>query len=457
LNASSNSLLIRGGRIFDPGQGVDLVGDLFLADGVVQWLAPSRHDRKTPPDTQILDAKNLLVCPGFIDLHCHLREPGFENKETISTGVLAAVRGGFTTVCAMPNTQPPLDHPAVVEQVQRAAEREGLARLLPIGCVTVGRAGKAIVDMTDLARSGVVAFSDDGDPVADSNLMNTALNFSKELGLPIINHCQELTISKNGVAHAGWVSAYLDLPGQPASAEESMVARDIDLAELTGGKLHLAHVSTAGSVALVRMAKERGLQVTAEATPHHLVLTEEWVMLPPKGQGRNLEADESVLTSTFYDTRAKVNPPLRTEQDRLALVSGVRDGTIDIIATDHAPHSREDKECTFQEAAFGITGLETAFGLLMKLVHRGDIPMACLIQNLTLGPARVLGPAWSHLGNLNPHAVADVTIVDPHAEWIVEPEFFASKGKNTPLGGVTLKGRVVATVVSGRLVHQIKE
>ena len=455
MNAKRDSLLIRGGRILDPGQGVDLVGDLLLADGKVQWLAPTGHARDVPSDAQVLEAKDLLVCPGFIDLHCHLREPGFEEKETIATGVLAAVRGGFTTVCAMPNTRPPLDTPALVGHVLRRAQEAGLARLLPIGCVTVGRAGGALVEMAELARAGAVAFSDDGDPVADPLLMRTALTASASLGLPVVDHCQEPALSQDGVAHDGWVAARLGLAGQPAAAEESMVARDIELAALTGGRLHLAHVSTAGSVELVRRAKERGLPVTAEATPHHLLLTEEWVMEPPPGESRRLEPSSAALTSTAYDTRAKVNPPLRTEKDRAALVAGLREGVIDIIATDHAPHSRADKLCTFQDAAFGISGLETAFGLLMALVHRGDLPLAELVRRLTAEPARVLGPAWSHLGALSPGAVADVTLVDPDAPWVVEPQQFASKGKNTPLEGVTLKGRVVATVVEGRVVWQV--
>ena len=454
LTAKKDSLLIHGGRILDPGQGVDLVGDLLLADGKVQWAAPTGHSRTVPPDAHVLEAQNLLVCPGFIDLHCHLREPGFEEKETVATGVLAAVRGGFTTVCAMPNTRPPLDTPALIEQVQRRGQEAGLARVLPIGCVTVGRAGGTLVEMAALARAGAVAFSDDGDPVADPLLMSTALASSAVLGLPVINHCQESSLSQDGVAHDGWVAARLGLPGQPGVAEESMVARDIELAALTGGRLHLAHVSTAGSVELVRRAKEWGLPVTAEATPHHLLLTEEWVMEPPLGVDRGLGTPSTAPTSTAYDTRAKVNPPLRTEQDRAALVAGLRDGVIDIIATDHAPHSQADKLCTFQQAAFGISGLETAFGLLMALVHRDDLPLEDLVRRLTAEPVQVLGLTWSHLGSLSPGAAADVTLVDPDAQWVVTSEGFASKGKNTPLEGVSLKGRVMATVVEGRLVFQ---
>ena len=459
----ADTLLIRGGRILDPGRGIDQVGDLLLENGVVSWLAPAGHANPVPPDCDVLDAQGLVVCPGFIDLHTHLREPGFEEKETVATGAAAAAQGGFTTVCAMPNTSPAMDNVSVVQLVQRRAREAATVRVLPIGCVTVGRSGKELTEMAELAEAGVIGFSDDGDPVADPFIMRMALTYSAPLGLPIINHCEEPSLARRAVVNEGWVASRLGLAGMPAAAEETMVARDIELAALTGGRLHLAHLSTAGSVEMVRAAKRRGLPVTAEVTPHHLLLTEEWVMGGARSKEQGAGSTEfgllspdpwSPLTPDSYDTRAKVNPPLRTRRDTEALVQGLRDGVIDIIATDHAPHSAVDKACTFDQAAFGISGLETALGLLMALVHRGDLPLETMVQRLTADPARVLGPKWSHIGALAPGAAGDVTVFDPDAPWTVVPKDFASMGKNTPLEGVTLRGRVMATVVGGRVVYK---
>ncbi len=437
------ALLLRGGRILDPSQGLDVVGDLLVQEGRVQRAARGAWRGDLPPGCQVMDVRGLVVAPGFVDLHCHLREPGYEEKETIATGTRAAARGGFTTVCCMPNTDPPLDTAAAVAFVLERARQQGVVRVLPIGCVTRGRGGAQLADMADLASAGVVAFSDDGDPVADAHLMRQALSYSRLTGLPIINHCQDKAITREGVVNEGWVASRLGLRGAPAAAEEVMVARDIALAALTGGRLHLAHVSTAGSVELLRRAKERGLPVTAEVTPHHLMLTDEWVL------GYR---DEGLRTPPAfpYDTTTKVNPPLRAQKDVQALRRAVKEGMVDAIATDHAPHTLLDKLCTYDEAAFGISGLETALGLLMGLVHQGTLDLPTLINRLTASPAAVLGLP---LGTLKEGAFADVAIIDPDREWVVDVAAFASKGRNTPLAGATLKGKVVATLFGGAVVH----
>ena len=433
-------VLVKGGRIVDPAQGMDERGDLLILDGVVAVI---QTEIASPDGARVIDAAGLVVCPGFIDLHCHLREPGFEYKETIATGTRAAARGGFTTVCAMPNTDPVMDSRAVVDFVLRLAREEGAVRVLPIGAVTAGSRGAALTEMAELAEAGAVGFSDDGHPVADANVMRQALSYASGLGLPIINHCEVPELSAGGVMNEGWVATRLGLKGLPRSAEEAMVARDIALAETTGGRLHVAHASTAGTVELVRQAKERGLKVTCEATPHHLTLTDETVL------GRGAAAYEPLSVSA-YDTNAKVAPPLRSRPDVEAMVEGLRDGIVDLIATDHAPHASIEKMCTFDEAANGISVLETALGSLMSLVHGGAVSLPTLIDRLTAAPARFLGVG---LGTLRPGASADVTLFDPAAEWVVDPAAFASRGKNTPLAGATLKGRVAATIAAGRVVH----
>ncbi len=441
-NGKANApLLLKGGRILDPAQGLDFLGDVLIQGGRIEGVAKGAWANGLPPGYQVVDVGGLVVAPGFVDLHCHLREPGFEEKETIATGTRAAARGGFTTVCCMPNTDPPLDTAAAVEFVLARARQQGIVRVLPIGCVTRGRAGAQLADMADLARAGVVAFSDDGDPVWDSHLMRQALSYSRLTGLPIINHCQDRALAQGGVMNEGWVASRLGLRGAPAAAEEAMVARDIALAELTGGRLHLAHVSTAGAIALLERAKEKGLPVTAEVTPHHLALTEEWV-LGYRG--------ESLGAASPYDTTTKVNPPLRTLGDTQALQRALRAGVIDAIATDHAPHTLLDKLCTYDEAAFGISGLETAFGLLMGLVHQGALDLPTLVERLTAAPAAILGLP---LGSLKKGAPADIAVLDPEREWVVDVTTFASKGQNTPLAGITLKGKVVATLYGGAFVH----
>jgi dihydroorotase len=421
----SDLLLIRGGRVIDPAQDFDKTASLLVKDGRIEWLGEGE-----PPETgyAVLEAGGLIVCPGFIDLHCHLRQPGFEEKETIATGTLAAARGGFSTVCCMPNTDPPLDSEAMIRYVQTIAAREGIVRVLPLGCVTLGRRGEELADLNELEMAGAVGFSDDGSPVTRPELMRRALEYSRDFNRLVIDHCEDLSLSRDGQVNEGVVSLEMGLPGIPAAAEEAMVKRDIDLAKETGGHLHIAHVSTEGSADLIRAAKEEGVHVTAEVTPHHLALTEEDVLR--------------------YGTLAKVNPPLRTKQDTLALLRALNDGVIDIVATDHAPHTAPDKKCIFIRAAFGISGLETALGSLVGLIFTSELSLNTLIAALTMGPAHVLG--YEKLGTLETGAPADICIFDLHKEWLVDPEKFASKGKNTPLAGRTLRGKVMATFYAGR-------
>ena len=444
--SQSGRILIKGGRIIDPVQGIDKVADLLIEDGVFKGTEDGVSAQK---GAQVIDAKGLVVSPGFIDLHCHLREPGFEYKETIATGTMAAARGGFTTVCAMPNTDPVMDSRSIVDFVLRKGREEGAVRVLSIGAVTKGSKGQELAEMAELSDAGVIGFSDDGHPVADDNIMRQALSYSSALGLPIINHCEVSRLSAGGLMNEGWVSNRLGVKGIPNSAEDVMVARDIALAELTNGRLHVAHASTSGTVELVRQAKARGLSVTCEVTPHHLTLSDETV-LGYHDDGSPFEP----LSKTAYDSSAKVAPPLRAQGDVAAMVDGLRDGTIDLIATDHAPHSRVEKLCTLEEAASGISGLETALGSLMRLVHTGEIPLPLLIERLTSAPARFLD---MDLGTLRAGAPADVTIFSPEQEWVVDASTFVSRGKNTPLDGATLRGMVVATIVGGDVVFDRKE
>jgi len=427
------SLLIHGGHIIDPSQGIDEIGSLLITEGKISWLG---RGEITPPQPgyDILHAQGLIVCPGFIDLHCHLRQPGFEEKETIATGTRAAARGGFTTICCMPNTNPPLDNQAIVDYVKSMAATEGMVRVLPIGCISKGRKGKELAEMGELASSGVIAYSDDGEPVINSHLMRQALDYSRAFGLPIIDHCEDTVLTEGGQMNDGIISTRLGLRGIPAAAEEIIVARDLALAELTGGRLHIAHVSTEGSVDLIRRAKEKGIRVTAEVTPHHLTLTEENVI--------------------GYNTNAKVNPPLRTKRDIQALIQGLKEGVIDIMTTDHAPHTEADKLCEFDVAAFGISGLETALGSLMSLVHDGQLTLATFIAKFTCEPAKIIGNKYGKLGTLDIGVSADITIFDPALNWVVDTKAFASKGRNTPLAGSVLKGKVMATISQGKLVYK---
>ena len=442
MNREATFLLIYGGRIIDPSQGIDQVGDILIVEGSIAQAGSPIIQRPSFSamlhKAQQLDATGLVVCPGFVDLHCHLREPGFEDKETIATGTKAAATGGFTTVCCMANTEPPLDTPAAVDWLKQKASKDSFVAVLPIGCVTRGRRGEELTDMAGLAEAGVIAFSDDGNPVANSQIMRDAMSYSRSLGLPIIDHCEDKALSGGGIINEGRISTETGLKGIPAAAEEVMVARDLILAKMTEARVHIAHVSTKGSVELIRRAKEEGISVTAEATPHHLTLTEESII------------DEARNKS--FDTNAKVNPPLRTRADIEALTKGLKDGVIDAIATDHAPHTVGDKSCDLKSAAFGISGFETAFGCLMGLVHQGEISLVRLLSKLTCEPAKVIGRE-GELGTLKAGVLANVTILDPDREWIVNTRDFASKGKNTPYDGVKLRGKVMATIADGKIVY----
>ena len=439
-------VLIRRARLIDPSAGTDFVGDILVANGEISAAQPVVEGR--PDGCRVIDAAGLVACPGFIDLHAHLREPGYEYKETIATGAEAAARGGFTTLCCMPNTDPPIDSESVVEFVLRRARDAGPVRVLPFGCVTRGRAGKELADLEELAAAGAIGFSDDGDPVEDANLMRMALTYSTDLGRPVSNHCQDFHLCGEGVMAEGPVATRLGLPGIPPAAEDAMIARDIALAEATGGRLHIAHLSTSGSVPLLRRARELGLNVSAEVCPHHLTITDDWAL------GAQGQVGRSELA---FDTSTKVYPPLRGRADVNALVDALADGTIDCIATDHAPHDTVSKQVTYQDAAFGISVLETALGSALQLVHEGRIGLPTLIERLTVGPARVLGPDYAPLASLATGTPADLVLFDPQAEWIVDAGRFASKGKNTPLDGVKLRGRAFATIASGEIVYLSEE
>ena len=431
VSPQHQQILITGGRVIDPGNGRDGAFDVLIADGAIKAVDRNISADSLDGELRMMRADGLVVSPGFIDIHAHLREPGYEYKETIATGAEAAVRGGFSTICAMPNTDPAIDNAAVVDYVAGRAAAVP-ARVRVIGCVTKGRKGRELADMEELISAGVVAFSDDGDPVYDAGLMRLALTYGRDLGVPITNHCEDHELCPGGMMAEGWVSSRLGLAGIPAVAEEAMVARDISLAELTGGRLHLAHLSSAGSVALVRQAKERGIPVTAEVCPHHLLLTDAWAL---GGRG-----DPNVAAGPFaYDTHTKVYPPLRADTDVAACVAGLADGTIDCVATDHAPHERVSKECTYHEAAFGISVLETALGTLMSTVRSGAVSLPAMIERLTTGPARVLGNGWSEYAALSPGTPADLVLFDPDAAWTVDVNRFRVDGPQHPSGrrGIT--------------------
>ncbi len=430
-------LLITGGLVADPVSAKLEVADLLIENGRVAALGSDRTGRPTAGPGEetitILDAAGKVVLPGLIDVHTHLREPGQEYKEDIASGTAAAALGGFTTVAAMPNTDPVIDDRTGVEYVLNRAADVGLVNVLPIGAVSKGQKGAELAEMGDMAAAGAVAFSDDGHPVSSAELMRCALEYAKAFGRPIIDHCEDLDLVNEGVMHQGYWSTVLGLRGIPAAAEEVQVARDVILAGLTGGRLHLTHLSTAGSLDILRRAKEKGFAITADVTPHHLSLTDEAV--------RRLD----------YDTNTKVNPPLRSEKDVAALRQAVKEGLIDVIATDHAPHHFDEKDVEYNYAAFGIVGLETAVGLVVtNLVEPGYLDWPGVARLMSLGPARLLG--LEDKGRLRVGADADVTVVDPEAEWVVDPATFASKSHNTPFGGMRLRGRVTDTIVGGRVV-----
>ena len=438
---AARKLAITGGRVIDPAQGIDRVADVFISNGKIDEVTDSSTGRALD-DYEQIDALGKIVAPGFVDLHTHLRDPGQEWKETIVTGTRAAAHGGFTTISAMPNTDPVQDSAAVVDDVLRRSAADGVIRVLTIGAISIGQKGKQLAPMGELADSGVIGFSDDGNPVVDANLMRQALSYSVELGLPIINHAEDKKIGANGVMNAGTVATRLGLAGVPAEAETAMVARDLHLADLTKARLHIPHISTVGSLAALRSAKESGVDVTAEVTPHHLTLSDEWVY----GLKGKIPA---TVGSEAYDTNTKVNPPLRSRADVEAVIDALSEGLIDIIATDHAPHAATDKVCTYNEAAHGINVLETAFSSVFQLVDAGKISVVRLIESLTAGPAAIL---HKDIGSLKKGFYADVVVIDPGSKWIVNPAQFESKSVNSPFTGVELAGRVVMTIYQGKTV-----
>lgn len=420
------SVIIKHGRVIDPGR-INGPADVLIENGTIAAVGSGL---KAPAGATVIDATGKWVLPGFVDLHVHFREPGFEYKETIATGAAAAVAGGFTSVCCMPNTQPVNDNQSITEFILDKAKAAGLANVFPIGAITKGSEGKELAEFGDLKKAGCVAVSDDGKPVMNGMVMRRALEYARAFDLPVVDHCECMHLSEGGSMHEGQVATEMGLHGIPSASEDVMVARNLALAELTGGRLHLAHLSTAGSVRMVREAKARGIRVTAEACPHHFLLTEEAVR--------------------EFNTNAKMNPPLRSRKDVEAVKAGLKDGTIDVIATDHAPHAAFEKEREFDYAPFGIVGLETAWGLALVLVEEGVLTVEQVVAALTVQPARAFGLAK---GTLAVGADADVAIVDPEAQWVVDPGQFKSKSRNTPFAGWKLKGRVVSTLVGGRVVH----
>jgi len=429
MHAHTGSLLLSGGRVLDPANGVDRVADVLLVDGRVHAVGAGL---RAPEGVETIDLAGLVVTPGFIDSHVHLREPGFEHKETIATGTAAAAAGGFTAVAAMPNTNPPPDAAVHVEAALRRAERDGRVRVYVIGCITRGRAGRQLAPLEELARAGAIAFSDDGDPVEDEALMRQALHMASRIGRPLFPHEEFRALSGGGCMHDGDVARRLGVKGMPPAAEDDMIARDIDLVRQTGGALHIAHISTAGTVDLVRAAKSEGLPVTCEVLPHHFLLTDDEV----ERQG----------------PAAKMAPPLRSAADVEAMKAGLADGTIDTIATDHAPHTVQEKAASLEDSPFGIVGLETAVGLsITALVEGGRLDLPTLVEKFTWAPARILGLPG---GRLSPGEVGDVTVLDPRRRWTVDPGDFRSMATNTPFTGFDLVGRAVATIVAGRIVFR---
>jgi len=436
MNASSTqTLLIQGGHVIDPGR-TNGIADVLIEQGKIAAVGANltAQGKGKNGSVQIIDARHKLVLPGFVDLHVHFREPGFEYKETIKSGTAAAAAGGFTSVCCMPNTQPVNDSQAITEFILEKARIAGNARVYPVGAITKGSEGKELAEIGDLRRAGCVAISDDGQPVMNSLVMRRAMEYALAFDLPVIDHCEDLHLSEGGCMNEGVVSTQLGLQGVPAAAEDVMVSRNLALAELTGARLHLAHLSTAGSVRLVREAKARGIRVTAEACPHHFTLTEEAV----RG----------------FNTLAKMNPPLRAWDDVQAIKEGLRDGTIDVIATDHAPHATQEKLQDFAAAPNGIVGLETALSLTLVLVEEGVLTLESAVAKLTKAPARAFS---LNAGTLASGVDADVVIVDPQETWEIDPSRFRSKSRNTPFAGWKVKGRVHATLLGGRIVYESSE
>jgi dihydroorotase len=422
-------LLIANGYIVDPAQGINTGRDLLIEAGRVVDVLERGHEK--PAGVEVLDATGLIVAPGFIDLHTHLREPGAEYKETIASGAAAAVAGGWTSVCAMPNTDPVNDSPAVTRFVIEQAQRAQLANVFPVGSITKGCGGKELSEMGEMKNAGIVAVSDDGYPVPTAGIMRRAMEYARGFDLTVVDHCQDPSLSAGGAMHEGRWSLILGLRGMPAAAEDVHVIRDCVLSKLTGAAVHIAHVSTSGALDAVRRAKEMGLPVTCEVAPHHWTLT-----------------DEALAE---YDTNTKMSPPLRSQNHVAALLEGLRDGTIDAIATDHAPHHADEKNMEFDQAPFGITGLETAVGLAFDLVNQGIIDLEQLVRLCSTNPARIFG--LKDRGSFAANSHADVTILDPACEWTFDVGSSMSKSRNTPFHGRTMTGAAVATIVAGRVVY----
>ena len=422
-------LLIANGYVIDPSQGVNAGRNLLIEDGRLLGLLD--RSEPAPQDAEVFDATGLIVAPGFIDMHVHLREPGQEYKETIASGAAAAVAGGWASICAMPNTDPINDSPAVTRFIIEQGQRARLANVFPIGSITKGSEGRELAEMGEMKQAGIIAVSDDGRPVPTSGMMRRAMEYARGFDLPVVDHCEDRSLAAGGVMHEGRWSLLLGLKGMPATAEEIDAIRDCALVKLTGAKVHLAHVSTRGALDAVRRAKEMGLPVTCEAAPHHWTLT-----------------DEAVST---YDSNMKMSPPLRSREHVDALLEGLTDGTIDAIATDHAPHHADEKALEFDQAPFGITGLETAIGLAFELVHQGVITLERLVQLCSTNPARIFG--LRERGTLSKGAWADVTLLDPEFQWTFDLSASKSRSRNTPFGGRSMTGAAVATIVAGRIVY----
>lgn len=437
--------LLRGGRVIDPSSETDAVADVLIRDGIIAAIGEDIQ----APDATIIDCDGRWVTPGLIDVHVHLRVPGQEHKETIATGTAAAAAGGFTAICCMPNTSPALDSPETLRELRQRIEAEGVVRVFPIGCITKGRQGEELVDFAALADAGAIGFSDDGDSTMNSALMRGALEAAKELGLPIMVHCEDKALA-SGAMNEGAVSAELGIAGIPAEAEEIIIARDLLLSALTGGWLHVLHVSTGRGIEMIRQAKARGINVSAEVMPHHLTMDEGWIA--GRRRMHNTDYPESPAPETVPDPLAKVNPPLRTVEDARALLAALAAGDFDIIATDHAPHAMEEKARGIGAAPMGMSGLEVAVPVMLGIVRAGHLTPRDLIYRLSTRPARLFNLPG---GTLAEGSVADVTVIDPNERWIVSPETLKTKSPNTPLLGMQLRGRAVATFVEGRLRHSL--
>ncbi len=422
-------LLIKNGRVIDPASKTDETLDILIEGGKIAAI----NGRIEAGEAEVIDASRLVVCPGFIDMHVHIREPGEEYKEDISTASEAAARGGFTSICAMPNTKPPNDNRGVTEYILSEAKKRARVNIFPVAAITRGLAGEELTDMADLSDAGAVAFSDDGHPVANSLVMRRALEYARFLDKLIIDHCEDKNLTEEGVMHEGEIAYRLGLKGMPAAAEEIMISRDLILAAMTGSRVHIAHLSTKEGLELVRLAKKNGIAVSVEVTPHHLILTD-----------KNL---------TNYDSNLKVNPPLRSEEHRQALLEGLKEGLLDVFATDHAPHSPEDKDVEFDRAPFGLIGLETAVSLLLdRFVHRNYISLERFVSMLATRPAELLG--LRNKGRVAVGADADLTLLNLRKEITVDVNTFASKSRNCPFHGWKLKGAVAMTLVGGRVVYR---